>query len=26
LNGPTYAHAILYTQELIAALPTGQDR
>ena len=25
LNGPTYAHAILYTQELIAALPTDRD-
>jgi nicotinamidase-related amidase len=26
LNGPTYAHAILYTQELIAALPAGPGR
>ncbi len=26
LNGPTYAHAILDTRELVAALADGHDR
>jgi hypothetical protein len=26
LNGPTFAHAIVTTDELLAALPTGDGR